>query len=386
MQRMVVAAGVAGLMVVMVLAHGHGGMKFVLAVMIGGAAGMALYHAAFGFTGAWRRFLREGRGTGLRAQIVLLALLVVLAYPLIAYGEVIGIKANGWVFPIGVASAIGAAMFGFGMQLGGGCGSGTLFTVGGGSSRMVLTLAAFIGGSVLWTGTASAWAGLPRTGGISAIRELGTLPAIGISLTILAALWMLVSARERRHCGNIEPFAATESLLRGRWSLLLGGGALAAVVLATFVVLGRPWGVTSAFPLWGVKLLDGLGVPVQAWNGWSDKAVARSVFDHSTSVMNFGVMLGALIAAGLAGRFAPNARLDLRDVATAIIGGMLMGYGARLAYGCNIGGLVGGIASGSLHGWWWLLWGWLGSMVGVQARAVIGMDPARMATIPVSRG
>ena len=374
MQRRVVAVGLVGLGAVMIAAHGYGGMKSVLAAVIGGAAGMALYHAAFGFTGAWRRFVREGRGVGLRAQIVLLALLVVLAYPLIAHGEAIGVKATGWVFPVGLASAIGATMFGFGMQLGGGCGSGTLFTVGGGSSRMVLTLAAFVAGSVLWTGTASAWGGLPRIGGVSAIRELGTGVAIIVSLIALAALWMLVSWRERRRWGDIEGFATTESVLYGRWSLLLGATALAGIVLATFIVLGRPWGVTSAFPLWGVKALDGLGVPVQAWNGWSDKAVARSVFDHSTSVMNFGVMLGALVAAGLAGRFAPTARLSARDVATAIIGGILMGYGARLAYGCNIGGLVGGIASGSLHGWWWLLWGWTGSMAGVWMRRLIGMD------------
>ncbi len=359
----------------MIASYGYGGTKFALAALIGGVAGVSLYHAAFGFTGAWRRFVREGRGAGLRAQILLLALLVVLAYPLIAHGEIIGVKANGWVFPVGVASAIGATIFGFGMQLGGGCGSGTLFTVGGGSTRMVLTLTAFVAGSVLWTGTASAWQGLPRISGVSAIRELGTGMAIIVSLTALTALWILVSWRERRRCGDIERFTATESVLRGRWSLMLGAMALAAVVLATFAVLGRPWGVTSAFPLWGVKALDGLGVPIQAWNGWSDKAVARSVFDHSTSVMNFGVMLGALVAAGLAGRFAPTARLSARDVATAVVGGILMGYGARLAYGCNIGGLVGGIASGSLHGWWWLLWGWTGSMAGIWMRERIGMDP-----------
>ena len=31
-----------------------------------------------------------------------------------------------------------------------------------------------------------------------------------------------------------------------------------------------------------------------------------------------------------------------------------MGYGARLAFGCNIGALFSGIASGSLHGWLWM--------------------------------
>ncbi len=37
--------------------------------------------------------------------------------------------------------------------------------------------------------------------------------------------------------------------------------------------------------------------------------------------MNFGILLGALIAAGLAGRFNPIKKISLRDVTTAIVGG-----------------------------------------------------------------
>ena len=57
-----------------------------------------------------------------------------------AWGEAVGIDARGYILPMGVASAFGAFIFGAGMQLGGGCASGTLFTVGGGSTRMVITL------------------------------------------------------------------------------------------------------------------------------------------------------------------------------------------------------------------------------------------------------
>lgn len=46
---------------------------------------------------------------------------------------------------------MGAFLFGLGMQLGGGCGSGTLFTVGAGNIRMTLTLVFFVAGSVLGT-------------------------------------------------------------------------------------------------------------------------------------------------------------------------------------------------------------------------------------------
>ena len=50
-----------------------------------------------------------------------------------------------------------------------------------------------------------------------------------------------------------------------------------------------------------------------------------------------------------------------------------MGYGARLAYGCNIGAYFSGIASGSLHGWLWLLAALAGNAVGVKLRPRFGL-------------
>lgn len=171
-------------------------------------------------------------------------------------------------------------------------------------------------------------------------------------------------------------------LLRGPWSTTIGALALALVGIATLLVLHRPWGITSGFTLWGGKIAHGLGVPIQTWPYWSGQmeAVERSVFADATSVMDFGIIAGAMAAAALAGRFAPHLRIARRDLLTAVFGGLLMGYGARLAFGCNIGGLVGGIVSGSLHGWGWLLFGFLGSVAGTFARVRIGIDPAFPAT------
>ena len=100
----------------------------------------------------------------------------------------------------------------------------------------------------------------------------------------------------------------------------------------------------------------------------------NSLFADRTSVMNFGIIFGAMGAAALAGKFSLSLSLSTREVATAVIGGLLMGYGARLAYGCNISAYLCGLVSGSLHGWWWLLWGFLGFFVGTWARQRIGMD------------
>src|ERR1700732_4360162 len=60
------------------------------------------------------------------------------------------------------------------------------------------------------------------------------------------------------------------------------------------------------------------------------------------------------VAAGLAGKFKPGWKVPPRSLIAAVLGGLLLGYGARLAYGCNIGAYFSGIASSSLHGWLWL--------------------------------
>jgi len=361
------------------------GPTYFAGALLGGLAGFALYHASFGFTAAWRRLVRERRGAGLRAQMVLIGLTCAVTYLLIGYQDATGWKMYPVVMPMGLSSAIGAFAFGVGMQLGGGCASGTLFTTGGGSTRMALTLAFFVLGSVWATAhIPEFWAELPRITGVpdmpgtSLVAAFGPLGGLAALLALLAAIWVASVVVERRAHGAIEPESGTRSLLRGSWSLRAGAIALALVGIGCFLLFQRPWGVTAGFALWGAKILDAAGVPVAEWTywqGWRKEQLQASVFADRTSVMNFGIVFGAMAAASLAGRFAPVWRLSPRDVMTAVIGGLLMGYGARLAYGCNIGAFLGGIVSGSLHGWWWLVWGFAGSLLGIRLRTVLEMDP-----------
>jgi len=55
-------------------------------------------------------------------------------------------------------------------------------------------------------------------------------------------------------------------------------------------------------------------------------------------------------------------------------GGLLLGYGARLAYGCNIGAYFSGIASASVHGWLWLAAAFVGSVLGTYLRPLFGLS------------
>jgi uncharacterized membrane protein YedE/YeeE len=90
-------------------------------------------------------------------------------------------------------------------------------------------------------------------------------------------------------------------------------------------------------------------------------------------MMDAGIVLGALLAAGLAGRFHAG-RVQLTRGIVALAGGLLLGYGARLAFGCNIGAYFSGIASTSLHGWLWLAGALLGTPIGVALRRRAGVE------------
>src|SRR5918912_1593729 len=98
--------------------------------VLGGFLGLALYHALFGFTSAWRVFIADRRGAGLRAQMLMLAIAVVLFFPALASGSLFGQAVHGEIGAVGVSVLVGAFLFGIGMQVGGSCASGTLYTVG----------------------------------------------------------------------------------------------------------------------------------------------------------------------------------------------------------------------------------------------------------------
>ena len=371
------------------------GLQYVAGALVGGLAGFALYHAAFGFTAAWRRMTRERRGGGLRAQMGLLAMTCAVTYLLIGYEELTGWNMYPVVMPMGLSSALGAVIFGIGMQLGGGCASGTLFTSGGGSTRMVIVLAFFIAGSVWATAHLPAfWQKLPEMTGVpnlprtSLITEFGPIGALMALFGFCGLVWLVTRVIERRAHGNLEAPRQTGAILTGPWSLFLGALGLAIVGVLCFLIFARPWGVTAGFALWGAQILDAVGYPVAQWDYWDSgfraKQLEAGPFANRTSLMNFGIIFGAMAAAALAGRFRPTLALTPRDVLTAVIGGLMMGYGARLSYGCNIGAYLGGVASGSLHGWWWLVWGFAGSLIGTRLRGLLDMDPplpARRAAI-----
>lgn len=358
-------------------AHGwrHGALW-----LIGAGLGIALLQAGFGFTGGFRALIAEGRSAGFRAQLLLIALALTFFTPVLAAGEAFGNPVRGFVFPVGIPLVVGAFLFGIGMQLGGGCGSGTLYTAGGGSPRMLLTLAAFIAGATLAAWQSETWTAWPSLPPISLGDALTPWGAAAASLAVLGAMWGAASRLELARHGVLAPIGGRGSLAFGPWPLAWGAVAIALLSLATLVIAGRPWAITAAFPLWGSRLIEMAGLDDPAfWPYWEDptrtEALLRPVLADRITVMDLGVMAGAAFAARLAGRSDTLTLPRPGEAAGSIIGGLLLGIGATIGMGCNISAYLGGIASGSLHGWVWIIPALAGNLVGVMLRPLFGLSP-----------
>jgi len=77
--------------------------------LLGGALGLSLYHALFGFTSAFRVFIADRRGAGLRAQMLMLAVAVLLFYPTLAQGSLFGLNLRAEAGPSASACSSAAA-------------------------------------------------------------------------------------------------------------------------------------------------------------------------------------------------------------------------------------------------------------------------------------
>lgn len=351
------------------------GLLFVIGVLIG----VTLYHAHFGFTGAYRRLIVRGEVEGVRAQLAMIALACVLFAPLLSAGDFGGHPLVGAVAPAGWQVAIGAFLFGIGMQLAGGCGSGTLYTVGGGRLRMGATLAAFCAGSFWASLHMDFWQRLPVWESRSLAELVGWPEAVAFQLAVLGLLaWIAGRYGRRRRPLPASGRKGLRRLFTGPWPLLAGAVLLALLNVATLATAGHPWSITWAFTLWGAKAASLMGWNPEGdpfWNApFQRAALEADVLSDVTSVMDIGMVVGAMAAAAAAGRFAPQWSTPTGALVAAVIGGLVMGYGARLAYGCNIGAFFSGIASTSLHGWLWIAAALPGNWVGIKLRPWFGLS------------
>jgi uncharacterized membrane protein YedE/YeeE len=359
---LLLSLGVAALLCALVLLDGQPASA---ALIIGGfGLGAAFLKAEFSYTASWHRFLSRGEAGGLIGGLIVIAVAACVVVPVAALNP----KFGGAIAPIGPSLLIGSFAFGVGMQLANGCGSGTLYTAGGGSGRMLIALALFVVGSVL--GSLSLPPAL-KLGGIDPVLAkdyFGPWGGLAVTLASLALVAAIIATIARSRGANFMPSR----------TYVIGGVIIGLLCIAVFVAGGHPWSVTFGYTVWGGKLASLLGIDLSQFEFWQwegpKRALRDSVLSDTSSLTDFGMILGAMAAAAASKPFARGAWPSAKSLLAAALGGLICGWGARLGFGCNIGAFVGGVASGSLHGWVWFVMALLGCMVGIRLRPLFGLS------------
>lgn len=352
--------------------HAQGGRHLAL-YAVGLLIGAVLLRSEFGFTGSLRHFVVDRDPLALRAPLALLGLSTLAFAPALAIGEAFGQPLGPAAAPVAVQVAVGALLFGVGMQLAGGCGSGTLFSLGGGNGRMLVVIVFFCAGSFLACLHMGWWAALPALAPIVLGERFGWPLAALLQSALIALLWWRLGRARRVGLPRFSTPARTHRA-HTQWMAVI---ALTILNLATLLLAGHPWTITWAYALWGAKTAVQFGWDPASSAFWQapfqSAALARGVLDDVTSLMNIGLVLGAGGSALAAGRW--TLRFDHRPGAmiAAALGGVLMGYGARIGFGCTIGALLSGVASTSVHGWLWFVAVLPGTWLGGRLRPWFGL-------------
>ncbi|MGH4138426.1 YeeE/YedE thiosulfate transporter family protein [Clostridium sp.] len=155
---------------------------------------------------------------------------------------------------------------------------------------------------------------------------------------------------------------------KNAWTYVVGAVLLSLFQIVTLATTGEPWGLTTAFVNWGAWLYGAVGGSVDKWYYFSSSASKETLnagfFNDPGSIRNLGIIFGALLSTLLASQFKIKKIKSKKQLVAASLGGLLMGYGARIGLGCNIGAFYSGISSLSLSGWIFGIFLFIGAIAG----------------------
>jgi len=318
----------------------------ILGIIVGIIFGFILQRGRFCMNSAFRDIilLKEYK---LFKGVILILGISMIGFSIMILGGIV--VANPKPFTL-VGSILGGLIFGLGMVLAAGCASGTTYRVGEG---MIGSLIALIGlgfgayitkmfimpviGGVILTPIAdpSTGAGLRIAGDATPIVML----IVGIILIgVLSAVNLLPYLKERK--ANNEPILDFTDF-----------GTKMFKTAYPWWVAGLAIGVLNCFA-WIASAAAGRNYPMgitAGWLGWVSFILTGSVLAFNWLVfMVLGVVLGSFIAAIISKEFKIRVPKDKKILVQQVIGGFLMGFGAVLAAGCNIGNFISGIPMGSV--------------------------------------
>ena len=124
------------------------------------------------------------------------------------------------------------------------------------------------------------------------------------------------------------------------WPVMSSALVIGALNVFLFA-FDRPWTASDGLRNWGDALLQSIGI--------MEQVDLLPPLLYSGSVLNLGLLFGALATALLSREFGIR-RAPGVELVKGGLGGLFMGLGAMLAFGCNVGGFFSAISALSLSG------------------------------------
>ncbi|WP_130806058.1 YeeE/YedE thiosulfate transporter family protein [Senegalia massiliensis] len=159
-----------------------------------------------------------------------------------------------------------------------------------------------------------------------------------------------------------------EKIYKKPWPYYIGGIILGILNILILFTVGKAMRVSTGFLYWGTYILNKIGINTNDWYYFknnSDILISNEGFiDNFYTPIIIAIMLGSLISILFSSEFKVKKIKNKKQLFFGLFGGILMGYGTRIAFGCNLGAFFSAIPSGSLHGWVFGIFMLLGAFIG----------------------
>jgi uncharacterized membrane protein YedE/YeeE len=351
-----------------------------ISLLIGASLGIVFERGRFCFYCIFRDGIEDKNTTSM------LSVLVAIGVGSIGYAVVFGqilpntsterLPPLAHIGPVSLPLALGAFLFGIGMTLSGACISGHLYRIGQGYLRAIPALLGVLLGFVvaflLWnsiylnfiSGSPTLW--IPHLFGYSG--------SLVITLLVLLALAILIIKKG----SNSEPISGERSLkitlasvhkrlILDRWNPIVTGGLVGLIGTVAYLRV-EPLGVTRQLSTSARTLSLNNGLGPETLNGLD--VMAGCIATVSEAITNNGWLIlglvGASFAAALAGNRFKVSQITPVNSLTALLGGVLLGFGAMISLGCTVGVLLSGTQAFALSGWLFFASCFLGVWTGIK--------------------
>lgn len=353
-----------------------------ISLLIGMSLGLLLERGRFCFFCIFRDGIEDKNTTPF------LSVLVAIATGSIGYALIFGqflpdtstdrLPPVAHIGPVSWVLVVAAFAFGIGMSLSGACISGHLYRLGQGYLRaipaLIGTLIGFVLAFLSWN-----WLYLNAISDAPTIWLPHYVGYSGALLITLSALLLLafIAIRRGTNSDSIRKVSAAplslsgtlKNLITERWSPI-ATGAIAGVLGTIAYLRVEPLGVTRQLSTTARTFMDSNKIGPESLVGLDRMAgcvavVAEAITNNGWLVIG---IIGTSFAAALAGGRFKFSRLTPTNSATALIGGILLGWGSMTSLGCTIGVLLSGTQAFALSGWVFFAFVFLGSFVGIKLK------------------